>query len=204
MKKRPKDRPYTSLGELRMGQFSETERVDPLGSEVEELLTETEPAVTPQQLLEIVTETLEKSLPGDLHGKARQNVLAFLVETEYRHSIKTHVGRAVRMRVAGRWKENDPYDNSDRVDVLIGEFSSMVGLKEPLAINQPVGPGGLTSLHMAAMDGEMEEVKRLVEKDGADVNVRDNLKKTPYDRARAFAHHAVAEYLLALMDTSEK
>jgi hypothetical protein len=187
-----------------MGQFSETERVDPLGSEVEELLAETEPAVTPQQLLEIVTETLEKSLPGDLHGKARQNVLAFLVETEYRHSVKTHVGRAVRMRMAGRWKENDPYDNSDRVDVLIGAFGAMTGSEEPVAINQPIGPGGLTSLHMAAMDGEMDVVKKLVEKDRADVNVRDNLKKTPYDRARAFGHHAVAEYLLARMDKSEK
>lgn len=184
-----------------MTAFHESEEVNPLGDRVEQLLTETEPQVTPQQLLEIVTEHLQSILPGTLKGKARQNVLTFLVETEYRHSLRGHISRAVMLRQAGRWNDSDPLDNSNRVDDLIKEYRVYAGDIEagsddlPL-IDQPVGPGALTKLHLAAMDGEYEEVVRLVEVENASVRVLDNMKKTPYDRARAFGHHQVAEYLL--------
>lgn len=206
--------PLVTLGHCKvqvghMGRFSEAEKLDPLGSEVESLLAGTEPKVTPQQLLEIVTETLQKNLPSGLVGKARQNVLTFLVQTEYRYGIKSHIHRAVQLRLAGRWEEHDPYDNSDRVDALIEKYKAVAGTDDDGAdevaeIDQPVGPGALTRLHMAAMDGEYDEVVRLVEKENANPNVIDNLKKTPHDRARAFGHHRVAEYLFGKMGKEAK
>lgn len=195
-------------GVKRMGSFGETREIDPLGSEVEGLLTETEPSVTPQQLLEIVTEALEKNLPGDLKGKARQNVLTFLIENEYRHSLKPHVGRAVHLRLAGRWNEHEAYDNSDRVDTLIERYKAIVGHGDEVAdvrdIDQVVGPGGVTRLHVAAMDGEYAECKRLIEVEGANPDVIDNNKMNPYKRARAYGHHLVAEYLYTKMEKTKK
>lgn len=188
-----------------MSLFRESEDVDPLGSTVEQLLTETEPQVTPQQLLEVVTEHLRKTLPGGLKGKAQQKVLSFLIEVEYRHGLARHVARAVQLRNAGKWNENDPVDNSDRVDDLIKEYKAYagddeVGTPDMPEIDQPVGPGALTRLHIAAMDGELEDVIRLVEKEGANPAVLDNTKMTPCDRAKAFGHSKVAEYLRSKMN----
>lgn len=184
-----------------MGHFDEVDNVDPLGSEVIALLTGLEPAITPQMLLEIVTEKIKATLPTSLNGRARQNVLSFLIKSEYCHSIKGHIGNAVQMRLAGRWRDADINDNSDRVDGLISRYKAVAGEEgeDELAINQPVGPGGLTRLHLAAMDGEYGEVQRLVEQEKADPSVTDNLNKTPRDRARAFGHHRVAEYLESIM-----
>lgn len=181
--------------------FRENEPVDTLGPKIEQILTDTEPNVSPQQLLEIVTESLRKTVPSGLSEKASQRVLAFLVETEYRHNLRPHILSAVHLRAHGRWNEANQDDNSDRVDALVAQYKEVAGIEEDpsspesLEVNQPVGPGGLTRLHMAAMDGEFEEVIRLIEKEGASPLIQDNMKKTPYDRARAFGNHLIAEYL---------
>ena len=62
-------------------------------------------------------------------------------------------------------------------------------------VDKVVAVGGLTKLHIAAQRGDFAEVKKLVEVDEAKVNVRDNSKMTPRQRAEAFGHKEVATYL---------
>lgn len=173
---------------------------DPLSPEVAERLSQTNPLVTPEQLLEVVTQQLEEGLPGSLKGKARQKVLTFLVETEYHHDFKTHLQRAVEKRLAGDWKEELMPDNSTRVREKAEEYCQLSGEEEPEPevienIDQPVSQGGLTRLHLAAMDGEYEETVRLVEEEGARVDVLDNNKWTPAMRANAMGHVRIQKYL---------
>lgn len=186
--------------------FGENEEINPHGREVEEMLLYYEPHATTHQLLEIVTEELLKTLPGGLRGKAKQNVLNFLIQNEYRHNLKDHVIRASRMRANGRWQEKNQLDNSDRVQELYEQYRAYTLENDEIEvivadIDMVCGPGGLTKLHMAAMDGEYEEVVRLVEVLHASLFVVDNLKKTPCDRARAFGHSAIAEYLKKRMQS---
>lgn len=181
--------------------FREGEAVNPLGKEVEELLaTETEPMITPPQLLEIVTEGLAKTLPGTLRGAAKQRVLSFLIDPEYRYDIRKHIALAIKARASGRWPDANPTDNSDRIDGLVAEHKNYAGdagtEDEPLAeIDSPVMTGNLTRLHVAASDNEYDEVVRLVEKCGARLDVVDNSGFVPAKRARFFGHHLIAEYL---------
>jgi len=183
--------------------FGDKEEINPHGREVEEILLHFEPCATTHQLLEVVTEQLEKTLPVNLHGKARQRVLSFLVQIEYRHSLNGHVILASSLRADGRWHDHNQMDNSPRIDSLIEkyrEYTDVDGENSCVpAIDMAVGPGGLTRLHVAAMDGEFDEVVRLVECLHASLFVVDNLKKTPCDRARAFGHHTIAEYLKVRM-----
>lgn len=173
---------------------------DPLGPAVADRLSATQPLVTPEQLLEVVTQKLEKELPGNLKGKARQRVLVFLAETEYRHDLKTHIQSAQGLRAAGHWDEKDANDNSDRIEAKARQYQMASGEEEieeeeVQDVDQPVGPGNMTRLHIAAMDGERDEVVRLVEQEGARVDVLDNNKWTPSQRAHAMGHTWIERYL---------
>jgi hypothetical protein len=176
---------------------------NPTSDRVKELLSDTEPQVTPQQLLEIITECCEKQLPEMREGKARQNVLVLLIDVCYKNEIRSHITRAVSQRKAGRWIVVNPNDNSDRVEVLAKSYKERAGttiVETVNPIDSPTGSaGGLTLLHEAAMEGDLEEVRKLVEVDGASVYVLDNMGMTPYDRARAYGNHTVAEYLKSKM-----
>ncbi len=177
---------------------------DPLGQEVAEWLSITEPAVTPQQLLEVVMEHLEKQLPGTLHGKARQNVISLLVDNEYRYDFKTHMRQAYKQRKNGRWAEANANDNTERVDQLVQSHRDALDDEaEPdklvKDIDQPIAAGNMTRLHVASMDGEYNEVIRLVEEESARLDVRDNCGFTPSQRAHAMGHTKIELYLDAKM-----
>lgn len=62
-------------------------------------------------------------------------------------------------------------------------------------VDQKVARGGMTLLHIAADTGNFQEVKRLVEKEGANVYVRDNSNMTPWDRANLRDFTEIANYL---------
>ncbi len=62
-------------------------------------------------------------------------------------------------------------------------------------IDQKVGPFGKTRLHLAVDAQDLDEVKRLVEKEGASVHVKDNAGKTPWDRANLADFTEIATYL---------
>lgn len=181
--------------------------LDPHGCEVQGMLSCRTPIITTEQLLEIVTEEVKKILPGTLTGKARQNVLVFLIGEEYKSSnIKDHIRRAAVHRSTDRWKEINPCDNHDRVEVFVQKYKQYVGddgddgsVEETPEIDKVVATGHLTALHIAASNGDMEEVRHLIEWGGANPRVLDNQKKTPLDRARWFGHIEVAEYLKVKM-----
>jgi len=62
-------------------------------------------------------------------------------------------------------------------------------------IDQRVGPFGKTRLHLAVDAQNFDEVKRLVEVEGASVHVKDNAGKTPWDRANLADFTEIATYL---------
>jgi len=181
--------------------------LDPHGCEVQGMLSGRTPIITTGQLLEIVTEEVKKILPGTLTGKARQNVLVFLIGEEYKSSnIKDHIRRAAVHRSTDRWSESNPCDNYDRIEAFVQKYKKYVGddgddgsSVETPEIDKVIATGQLTALHIAAQDGDMAEVKHLIEWGGANPHVLDNQKKTPCDRARWFGHIEVAEYLKAKM-----
>jgi hypothetical protein len=84
---------------------------------------------------------------------------------------------------------------------VIEEPSSLVfqtRLKEkPVfrSIDQKVGQFGKTRLHLAVDAQDFDEVKRLVEEEGASVHVKDNAGKTPWDRANLADFTEIAAYL---------
>lgn len=63
------------------------------------------------------------------------------------------------------------------------------------SIDQKVGPGGMTRLHMAAYEGNLEEVKRLVEIEKANVSIKDNSGMTAWDRANIRDFTEIMSYL---------
>lgn len=62
-------------------------------------------------------------------------------------------------------------------------------------IDQKVGPFGKTRLHLAVDAQNFDEVKRLVEVEGASAHVKDNAGKTPWDRANLADFTEIATYL---------
>jgi hypothetical protein len=62
-------------------------------------------------------------------------------------------------------------------------------------IDQKVGPFGKTRLHLAVDAQDLKEVKRLIEEEKANVYVKDNAGKTPWDRANLSDFLDIANYL---------
>jgi ankyrin repeat protein len=62
-------------------------------------------------------------------------------------------------------------------------------------IDQKVGSFGKTRLHLAVDAQNLEEIKRLVEQEGANVHVKDNAGLTPWDRANLADFTEIARYL---------
>lgn len=67
-------------------------------------------------------------------------------------------------------------------------------------IDQKVGPFGKSRLHLAVDEQNLNEVKRLVEAEGANVFVKDNAGLTPWERANLADFTEIASYLSNFMD----
>ncbi|MHC4680187.1 MAG: ankyrin repeat domain-containing protein [Planctomycetota bacterium] len=68
------------------------------------------------------------------------------------------------------------------------------------ALSLPVGCrfiAGVRSIHKAANKGDLEKVKRIIERDPTQISVQDNLGKTPLYYASSEGHTEIVEYLLA-------
>ena len=64
-----------------------------------------------------------------------------------------------------------------------------------LEVDKVIKAGGLTKLMIAAGCGDLAEVQRLVEVEGANIDLLDNSKMTAADRAQRLGHLEVARYL---------
>lgn len=86
-------------------------------------------------------------------------------------------------------------------EIIVEAPSSIVfqpRLKEKLVlreVDQKAGSFGKTRLHLAVDAQDLDEIKRLVEEEGANVHVKDNAGKTPWDRANLADFTEIASYL---------
>lgn len=62
-------------------------------------------------------------------------------------------------------------------------------------IDRPIQAGGLTPLHVAAQAGDFKETRRLIERECAKIDVRDNSGQRPIDLALAMGYVEIAAYL---------
>lgn len=175
---------------------------NPLGAEVAETLASVAPMVSPYELLEIVTEEVEKHLPSSLNGEkkaqiaARQRVLTFMTSLEYKSKmdLHRHIGKAAKEKLAGRWKEADLGATPERIAKMSEDrepFSSEDYLGD---VDQPVAPGGRTALMVEAEAGHLDEVKRLHAL-GARTGLLDNWGYTAEVRARVCGHDEIGDWL---------
>jgi len=129
-----------------------------------------------------------------------QKLIEYEVKLDYTHQLRNLVNDFVKLYKPQRGKISLE-DHKARIDALTtyyeGVFAQdiVVENREDQEIDQPVALGGLTRLHIAAQDGNLEEVKRLIEKEQAKAGVRDNSNYTPKERAILMNRTAVIEYL---------
>ena len=65
------------------------------------------------------------------------------------------------------------------------------------ATNESTNEWGCTPLHLAAVEGEINVAKCLIEH-GARIHIRDKDYKTPFDLAKIHGYHELATYLLEI------
>ena len=175
---------------------------NPLGTEVAQTLSSVAPMVSPYELLEIVTEEVEKYLPSSLNGDkkaqiaARQRVLTFMTSLEYRSKkdLHRHIGKAAKEKLSGRWPNSTPGASAERIAKMSKDhepFSSEDYLGD---VDQPIAPGGRTALMVEAEAGDFDEVKRLHEL-GARTGLLDNWGYTAEVRARVCGHEEIGDWL---------
>ncbi len=175
---------------------------NPLGAEVIETLASVAPMVSPYELLEIVTEEVEKHLPKSLNGEkkaqiaARQRVLSFMTKLEYKSKtdLHRHIGKAAKAKMSGRWTEADLGASPERINKMRENrepFSSEDYLAD---VDSPIAPGGRTALMVEAEAGDFEEVKRLHAL-GARTELLDNWGYTAEVRARVCGHEEIGDWL---------
>lgn len=177
-------------------------KFNPFGQEVVETLASAAPMVTPQELLEVVTEEVEKYLPSSLKGEnkaktaARQKVLSFMTSLEYKSKgeLHRHIGRALKMKQCGRWKEAETCVSAEKIEEMreARDLDSCRSHTED--IDMVVDIGGRTALMLEAEVGDLEEVKKLHGL-GARTDLKDNWGNTAERRAWLLGHTEVAEWL---------
>lgn len=159
----------------------------------------------PRVVLERIVEVAEKQLGSKLKpGAGRQRVIATLVGLECDHSLDEHIGKVKGIYLDD---EDEEYADNDR-EARIAHYATLHDGKwaedgdledtevvEIADIDKAVHPGGITELMMAAMNGDLDIVKELVEEKKADTSVRCNSGLTAYERARDMGYKAVSDYL---------
>ena len=136
-------------------------------------------------------------------SKARNNIIQFLIKNEYHYALDDHLVMIGNRIDSGMIRFSNPNENEATIDELTalhgnrwGKNLEQLNIDDIPEIDQPVSAGGLTRLHIAAQEGLLEDVIRLVEVDGADPTVVCNSKMTAYQRALDLGRKAVADYLL--------
>lgn len=176
----------------------EDKEIDPLGQEISDACWSRR--VAPARLLLHIAGEVEASIDEKTQGKARERIVAFLINNEYQFALEEHldylsqidevhlpaeqVGHAERM---DHWeqKHSEHYGgNIQNAEVI-----------EVSEVDKPVGPGGRTRLHEAVMSQDLWEIKRLVEEEEAGTEIKDNFKQTPYQRALNMGYDDIADYL---------
>jgi hypothetical protein len=93
----------------------------------------------------------------------------------------------------------DAIQETGHIEVQKTIFNQVTEQSKVDGIDDPVSVGGRTRLHIACEEGNLEEVRRLVENCGAKTDIRDNSNWTPKDRAifnnSTKKHEEIIKYL---------
>jgi len=174
--------------------FSVKCRIDPLGDDVKAYCLSKN--VCHEHLFDYIKKKVSKSFTGT--GQGTFNNIELLVQVEYRDSLDDRILEFSRV-----FYEEECFNEmqESRVEELMAYYSgkwiedSVRGHEKISDIDKGIEIGGKTRLHVAVMEKDIEEVKILVEVNGAKVNVRDNFGDTPYKRALDLGYDEIAEYL---------
>lgn len=182
---------------MRKEQEGNVGSVDPLSDEMRMRLCQIDPRIDPFKFRELVLEQL-------LHGRvlanlpvSEQRAINFLVKIEYEHDLDRHVQRYVQ-RLSSQQQQQSLIEISilEKGEQYAGVCLSDDGDEEkPTEVDMPIAPGMLTSLHIAAAEGDLVEVKRLIEQENACPFVKDSYGLTPIERSEMMGQIGVTEYL---------
>lgn len=170
---------------------------------LESRLLHIDPRIDPLLFQQMIVTHLLGDQPLSGMSVAKQRVLAFRVEIEIEHDLDFHISKYNRY-LANTENARD----RARIEEIVSFHGANLEFQEEIKhdeteedvchlpeIDRPVASGGLTKLHIAAAAGDLNEVKRLIEEDGAVVGVVDTYRMTPLGRAEMMGFTKVIDYL---------
>lgn len=191
------------------------ETFDPLSDKTESMIREIHQGIDRFKLRDFAYERsarlVVKRLGIDYSGSflnlesfsaSTRRIIQFQVELEYTCELRNLIADFVSVcKYTGVPSAISPEENKARIDTLISQYDGVFSpeaqpeTRDNQEVDMPVETGGLTRLHIAAQNGDLEEVKRLVEVEKAKTGLRDNSNYTPKDRAVLMGHDEVVYYL---------
>lgn len=183
----------------------EVESINPLSQEMSKKLKSIDPRIEAAHLREIILKHILKDRIFEKLTTGEQRVIEFQVQLEYSYDLNSHIQKYVRQLDS---QSNDQARKS-MVDLACKEYESDIDFlnqHDPLekcekhvkAVDAAVAKGGLTSLHLAASEGDLDKVIKLVESLGASISVKDNCGFTPLERAEMMGQIEVVTYLRSI------
>lgn len=169
-----------------------------LPDEIQSRIRNIDPRIDPFVLKEIVLNKLLQGKEFSSLSRGEKRVIEFRVQLELQFDLDKYIirlSRELNSQSLADGRKEIVLETEKEYRGLIDFPEEGDSIQDRAVVDQPVSPGKLTALHLAAACGDLEKVIELVEKQGALIDITDAYGLTAMVRADMMGQTKVATYL---------